>query len=141
MVSFELTDVSIRPGVRTDAPAVFQLIQPFVEAQLLLDRTEPQIAELTRHSAVVEQSGQLVGFAAVEIYSQRLAEIQCLAVHANCHLSGIGKQLVSACVKIAADHGVHELMAISSSEEFFRQCGFDYSLPQQKRAFFIAPTL
>ena len=29
-----------------------------------------------------------------------------------------------------------KVMAISSSEEFFKNCGFDYSLPDQKKAFF-----
>jgi len=30
-------------------------------------------------------------------------------------------------------------MAISTSDDFLMQCGFDYSLPNQKRALFIHP--
>jgi len=44
---------------------------------------------------------------------------------------------VNACVELAKSKGVYELMAITSSENIFRSCGFDYSLPEQKRALFI----
>ena len=75
-----------------------------------------------------------VGFAAVEVYSSKLAELQCLAVHPDYQRTGIGKLLVEQCVARARDLGVMEVMAISSSESFLRGCGFDYSLPDQKRA-------
>jgi len=30
-------------------------------------------------------------------------------------------------------------MAISASDAFLKECGFDYSLPKQKRALFVEP--
>jgi len=32
---------------------------------------------------------------------------------------------------------VMEILAISSSDRFFESCGFDYALPDQKRALFF----
>ncbi len=138
MSSSELS-VVLRPGTPQDVPHVFALIQPFVTQRLLLDRTESDLLALIPHSVVAERKGQLIGFAAVEVYSKKLAEIQCLAVKSEFQSQGIGKQLVQACIEIAAQHNVLELMAISSSEAFLHECGFDYSLPGQKRAFFINP--
>lgn len=131
--------VTTRAGQADDAIAVHELIRPFVLECLLLDRTVAEIESLTRNSVVAEDDGKLVGFAAVEVYSQKLAEIQCLAVAKSHQSRGVGKKLVEDCVKIAADHKVLELMAISSSEQFLQECGFDYSLPGQKRALFINP--
>jgi len=50
---------------------------------------------------------------------------------------GIGKLLVQACIDCAREHQVLEVMAITAAEQFFRDCGFDYALPDQKKALFI----
>jgi amino-acid N-acetyltransferase len=50
---------------------------------------------------------------------------------------GIGSDLVRACVDRAKDKGILEVMAISASDAFLRKLGFDYSLPEQKRALFF----
>ena len=133
------TPIVIRPGKPADAESVHAMIQPFVQQSFLLDRSREEIEALTPYSVVAEDNGQLVGFAAVEIYSRKLAEIQCLAVAATHQSHGIGKRLVESCVEIAAAHNVLELMAISSSDGFLKECGFDYSLPGQKRALFFNP--
>ena len=79
---------------------------------------------------------KVVGFSAVEIYSRKLSEIQCLAVADGYQGNGIGSALVKACVEHAREKGILEVMAISASDGFLRQLGFDYSLPEQKRALF-----
>ena len=131
--------IVVRPGKPADAARVHDLIRPFVKKDLLLDRSVEEITALTAVSVAAECDGVVVGFAAVEIYSKKLAEIQCLAVDSGFQDCGVGKQLVAGCVEIAARNGVLELMAISSSAEFLQTCGFDYSLPGQKRALFINP--
>ena len=134
-------------------------MRPYVMQRLLLSRTQPEIIELTRHgfvAAKVESDGpfegeaqlksdedteanhgqRIVGFSAVEIYSTKLAELQCLAVHHEYQGSGVGKALVARCVERARDLNVMEVMAISSSENFLLGCGFEFSLPDQKKALF-----
>lgn len=138
-VSTDSDSVQLRLGRTEDAGAVHTLIQPYVERALLLERTVEEIAALTKDSVAAEYRGQLVGFAAVDIYSQKLAEIQCLAVKQEFQDLGVGKQLVARCVEIAKRSSVRELMVISSSDKFLQECGFHYSLPGQKRALFINP--
>ena len=96
---------------------------------------------MTRHGFVAarhagEEEVQLVGFSAIEIYSPKLAELQCLAVHHDFHGVGVGAALVKHCVERARKLNVMEVMAISSSEQFLQSCGFDYALPDQKKALF-----
>lgn len=128
----------IKPATQDDLAAVSQFLQPFMDDQDLLQRTPIELQLLLRHAFKAEsvERGSIVGFCALEIYSKKLAEIQCLAVKETEQRKGIGRQLVDACVQRANKEQVLEILAISSSEPMFKACGFDYSLPNQKRAFF-----
>ncbi len=130
--------VSIRQAVPTDAAAIHALMRPYVMQRLLLGRTEAEVIELTRHGfvAVRDDPEKLIGFSAIEVYSPKLAELQCLAVSHDFQGSGVGRALVARSVRRARSLGVMEVLAISSTEDFFKGCGFDYSLPDQKKALF-----
>jgi amino-acid N-acetyltransferase len=131
--------IEFRPASNSDLEGVLVFLKPFMDGRQLLMRTSIELELLLRHGFVAEHMVEIVGFAAVEIYSRKLAEIQCLAVHEHYQRQGIGRSLVQLCVQRARELNVLEVMAISSSEELFRACGFDYSLPNQKRALFIQP--
>ena len=121
---------------------ILDFLMPFMRAGFLLQRKESEIERLKEHGFAAIRGDELVGFAAVEFYSSKLAELQCLAVDSNFRGQGIGKSLVGMCCEVASKVGVRELMAISASDEMFKACGFDYSLPNQKKAlFFQARTL
>ena len=129
-------DVSSRQALPNDSHAIHALLRPYVAQRLLLDRTEAELIELTRHGFVAVTDTACVGFAAIEVYSPKLAELQCLAVRHDYQRDGLGRTLVQHCVHRARDLGVMEILAISSSEHFLHSCGFDYSLPDQKKALF-----
>ena len=131
----------IRRAHFDDLDNIQALLQPFVEQRKLLRRMRSELILLMANGYVAEianETGEqkLVGFSAVEIYSRKLGEIQCLAVADGYQGNGIGSALVKACVDRARDKGILEVMAISASDSFLRQLGFDYSLPEQKRALF-----
>jgi amino-acid N-acetyltransferase len=124
-----------------DLDLILALLEPFVQQKKLLRRTRAEIILLMHNGYVAEYVNpngekEIIGFSAVEIYSRKLGEIQCLAVADGFHGNGIGSELVKACVERARDIGILEVMAISSSDAFLRKLGFDYSLPEQKRALF-----
>jgi N-acetylglutamate synthase-like GNAT family acetyltransferase len=131
------TNVLIRPAAPTDIPALIAFIEPFVADGTLLPRTTDEVAELLPSFFVAESDGRIVGCAALEIYSRKLAEIRSLAVAPEAQGLGIGKRLVALCVERAQQQGVFEVMTITSADEFFMACGFDYTLPSLKRALFI----
>ena len=133
----DTTFIGIRDARTDEAAHVLEFLQPFVHVEQLLPRTLDEIRLLTRHGFIAEQAGQLSGFAAIEIYSKKMAELQCLAVSPNCRGQGVGKRLIEQCILRARREGIKELMAITSSERPFVGCGFDYALPHQKRALFI----
>lgn len=147
--AFPPPEITLRAAAVADVPAIHALLRPFVMNDQLLGRTEAELAEMTRHGFLAsvdlpsnttqaknESGERIVGFAAVEIYSTKLAELQCLAVHPEYQHRGVGRQLVQRCIDRARDLDIMEVLAISASEDFLRSCGFDYSLPHQKKALF-----
>ena len=131
------TAVSVRPAQKDDLAAVAEFIHPFVVEGKLLPRTETELVELLDTGFVAECAGKVVGFSALEIYSVKLAEIRSLAVSTNVQGSGVGRKLIDACIELAREKRVLEVMAITSSEQFFQACGFDFTLPGEKKAFFM----
>lgn len=129
----------VRSARAADAEAIEGLIAPFVEAGKLLPRTATEIRDLIPTGFVAEFEEKIVGFTALEIYSAKLAEIRSLAVSEDQQGSGLGKQLVAACVELAAKRNILEVLVVTSSEDFFRACGFDFTLPGEKKALFIQP--
>lgn len=134
-------DYTVRRAKFDDQDLILNLLEPFVKQKKLLHRTRAEILLLMATGYVAETVSEggiakLIGFSAVEIYSRKLGEIQCLAVADGYHGNGIGGALVEACVELAREKGILEVMAISSSDSFLKKLGFDYSLPEQKRALF-----
>ena len=132
------TKVSIRSAAEADIPAIADLIKPFVDEGALLERTYDEFEDLLPNFFVaVDADGVIVGCAALEIYSRKLAEIRSLAVSRSVQGQGVGSKLVAACIERAREHNVLEVMAITASDAFFQSCGFDYTLPSLKRALFV----
>jgi amino-acid N-acetyltransferase len=129
--------VQIRASSLADLEGVHRMLDPLVKARRLLPRDNEELERLLPTGFVAEADGEIIGFAAVEIYSKKLAEIQALGVALPWRGQGLGKALVLHCIRLAHQHGVYELMAITASDSLFRDCGFDYSLPDQKKALFI----
>jgi N-acetylglutamate synthase-like GNAT family acetyltransferase len=136
------TPIIVRPARGADIRPLADLIAPFVEQRKLLPRTIDELALLLPNYFVAETpnneaGGKLVGCAALEIYSSKLAELRSLVVTPEYQGHGVGKLLVAACVNRAREERILEVMAITSSEEFFQSCGFDFTLPGEKKALFL----
>lgn len=128
----------VRSAAEQDLDALHEFIEPFVAAQKLLPRTSDELRELIRNGFVAESGGHIVGFATLEVYSRKLAEVRSLAVNEEFRGAGLGRDLVAQCVERARELDVLEVMAITSAERFFEQCGFHFTLPGEKKALFIS---
>lgn len=137
METQDLTGVTVRLAALEDIPQIAALVTPFVEEGRLLPRTLDEFEDLLPNMFVADHTGEIIGAASLEIYSPKLAEVRSLAVSEKAQGMGIGKLLVQACVELARSNNILEVMAITSADSFFIACGFDYTLPGEKRALFI----
>jgi N-acetylglutamate synthase-like GNAT family acetyltransferase len=130
-------DITLRKAKAQDIDAIIHFIEPHVEAGTLLRRTYDEIEEWLPNFFIAEAEGEIVGCAALEVYSKKLAEVRSLAVSPSVQGIGVGKALVKACVALAHEKDVLEVMAITSNEQFFQAIGFDFTLPGERKALFI----
>ncbi len=130
-------NVILRTATPDDIEAIIAFVEPFVESGTLLRRTYGEVEEWLPNFFITEVNGEIVGCAALEIYSRKLAEIRSLAVSPKVQGMGIGKMLVNACVELARQRNILEVMVVTSNEQFFRAVGFDFTLPGEKKALFI----
>ena len=128
---------TVRSVTIDDLPQIASFIEPFVAEGKLLPRTTEELEDLLPHGFIAENDGQIIGFAALEIYSPKLSEVRSLAVAPSYRGKGVGRELIARCVERARERKVLEVMAITSNEEFFKQCGFDFTLPGEKKALFL----
>ena len=136
----EISDASpvvVRPAVATDVEPIDLFLADFVAAERILPRTLDELEQLIPTGFVAELGDQLVGFVTLEIYSKKLAEVRSLCVRPIMQGQGIGRRLINACIELARERNIFEVMAITSSDHFFRNCGFDFTLPGEKKALFL----
>ena len=84
-------DATIRPAQPDDTAKIAALIAPFVDAGRLLPRTVEEVRDLVATGFVAVRNEAVVGFAALEIYSKKLAEIRSLAVSEDQQRLGLGR--------------------------------------------------
>jgi len=137
MLGKTLTDITIRQAIESDLVELSDFIKPFVDRGDVLPRTFDELEDFLDTFFIAYHDGKIVGCAALDIYNKKLCEIRSLAVDPNTQGMGVGKKLVKACVELANKEGIYEIMAISAAEDFFKACGFDFTLPSQKKAFFL----
>lgn len=138
MAAQDLTkpDITVRTATVDDIDRIIDFIEPYVEAGTLLRRTYDEIETWLPNFFIAESAGEIVGCAALEVYSKKLAEVRSLAVSPRVQGLGVGKALVRACIALAKQQDVLEVMAITSNEQFFMAIGFDFTLPGEKKALF-----
>ena len=120
---------SVRPAQAGDMAAIKRLIGLFPDILVQMDLPRPS-------SFFVAVAGEaLIGCAALQICSRRLAELRSLAVDPNAKNRGVGRQLVEACQRRARDRGVRQVIAVTSEVTFFEKAGFS-TFREEKTALF-----
>lgn len=129
--------VKVRAVDPSEQAEVLALLKPYVDQKKLLRRTIDELDTLLPNGFVAVSGGRIVGFATLDVYSRKLAEVRALVVADDQRGKGIGHMLVEACLQRAREKDIMEVMAISSAESFFLSCGFGFTLPDEKKAFFL----
>lgn len=119
-----------------DIPEMLALVEEEVEKGLILFRSGAEIATTIRSYTIVRKDGVLIGFVALHIHSEKLAEIRSLVITQSERFKGIGSQLVEKVIIEAREIGVKELIVLTYNPAMYNKFEFieidKESLPEQK---------
>ncbi len=116
--------IIIRKARVGDIPAIHQLINEYASQGEMLPRSRSELYEGIRDLFVAEEEGLVLGCGALHINWDDLAEVRSLAVMPEARKRGIGKGLVGACLREAAELGIARIYALTYRPGFFQQLGF-----------------
>jgi len=117
-------EISIRSAQAGDVDALSALLQPFVEAEIILPRTKDDIFQHLQEFRLAVANDLLLGTAAIHVYGSALAEIRSLVVASQHQGCGIGNLLIRDCEKRASLLGVGSLFALTYLPGFFECRGY-----------------
>ena len=110
--------MQIRKASAEDFSSIKELVAQYPE--VLVQDHLPDAEEFF----IAEENGVIVGCCALEVYSQRLAEVRSLAVAKEHQGKGIGTALIERCLEEAKTKGVYEVLTITSALPLFEKHGF-----------------
>lgn len=114
----------IRKASIKDVKAIKELINTFAEKGEMLPRALGELYDSLRDFFVYEKDGKIIGVAALHVGWEGLAELRSVAVSPDFLGRGIGKELVTACLKDARALGVKEVFVLTYVQGFFEKMGF-----------------
>jgi amino-acid N-acetyltransferase len=107
-----------------DISKMQDLVQADVENGNILLRTAQEMATNIRSYIIAKEDDNVVGFCALHIYSENLAEIRSLVVSSDYRKKGIGSTLVKKCLEEAQHYNIKEVLALTYHKQLFEYIGF-----------------
>jgi len=112
-----------KPSLR-DVRAMQELTRPEVERGIILERSSDEIANAIRSYLVAKEGEKIIGFCALHIHSETLAEIRSLVVAQTHRDKGVGRAIVEEAIGEALQYGVSEVLVLTYRRSFFEKFGF-----------------
>ena len=108
-----------------DIPAMQAMVKGEVKDGIILERNEDEVATNIRSYVLAKESDELVGYAALHIHSERLAEIRSLIVADGHRGKNIGKKIVQFSLDEAKKlHVSEEVLVLTYLPDFFQKMNF-----------------
>ncbi|MEF3191728.1 MAG: N-acetyltransferase [Campylobacterales bacterium] len=119
-----------------DIPAMQALVEPEVANGLILRRDVNEMAQTIRSYTIAKDKDELVGFAALNIYSPKLAEVRSLVVGRAWRGRGVGSELVRRLEEEGRRLGLEMILVLTYHRTLFEKLGFEEipkeQIPEQK---------
>ena len=114
----------IRSARTSDVPRIQKIAEPLVADRILLGKEMVELYESIQEFVVAELDGEVVGFGALHVMWQDLAEVRTLAVDVNNKRRGLGAAMLNELLERAKALGVHRVFCLTFEVDFFQRHGF-----------------
>jgi amino-acid N-acetyltransferase len=116
--------LKIRPARTTDVRAITAVAAPLIEKRVLLGKELVELYESIQEFVVAEEDGEILGFGALHVMWEDLAEVRTLAVREDIKGRGVGKKILAELMSRAENLGVHRVFCLTFEVKFFESQGF-----------------
>ncbi len=116
--------LSVRSARTSDVAAIRQIASPLVEKRVLLGKELVELYESIQEFVVAELDGKVVGFGALHVFWQDLAEVRTLAVAESARSKGVGAAILRELLERAKVLGIHRVFCLTFETRFFASHGF-----------------
>ena len=120
------SQVSVRPAVPGDVPAIFSLLEPYADKKVVLRRSQEDILNYIANFVVAELDGNVCGCGAARNFGNELYEIRSLVVDPSVQKKGVGRAIVGFFIDRMKNSGRSDwkLFALTMTPAFFVSLGF-----------------
>lgn len=108
----------------TDVQTIKQLVDGYVDRNILLAKDLVTLYEDIQEFWVAELDGAVVGCGALHVLWEDIAEIRTVAVHPAAQGHGIGSSIVRALLGVARELCLKRVFVLTFEAEFFGRHGF-----------------
>ena len=115
----------IRSAKTADVAAITKIAQPLVAERVLLGKELVAAYESIQEFIVAERDGEVIGFGALHVMWQDLAEVRTLAVAEGSKRQGIGAALLAELESRARALGIKRVFCLTFEKEFFGKNGYE----------------
>jgi len=117
-------DIQVAAARAVDVPDIVALVERFARRGEVLPRPPEEVYQTLREWVVARQGDRLVGCASLVILWADLAEIRSLVVTPDQQGKGVGRRLVTALMREAAELEIPQVFALTRKPGFFAKLGF-----------------
>jgi amino-acid N-acetyltransferase len=118
--------VKIRPARTADVWAIRSFVDYYADDRILLSKATVTLFEdVTEFVVAEDQSGSVVGCAALHVLWEDLAEVRTVAVAPAARRHGAGRLLLDEVIRRGREIGVQRLFCLTFAVEFFASAGFE----------------
>lgn len=115
----------IRSAQTLDVVRIQKIAEPLVADRVLLGKEMVELYESIQEFVVAELDGEVVGFGALHVMWQDLAEVRTLAVDVNYKRRGLGAAMLSELLERARGLGIRRVFCLTFEVDFFQSYGFE----------------
>lgn len=117
---------TVRSARTSDVASIIEMTGPLVEQRVLVPKEAVTYYESIQEFLVAEdQNGGLIGFGALHVMWEDLAEVRTLATLDSWRGRGVGAALLKGLRQRAEELGVDRVFCLTFEVEFFTRHGFE----------------
>jgi amino-acid N-acetyltransferase len=122
----QMSPVRIRPARTSDVWAIRAFVDYYSDDRILLSKATVALFEDVQEFVVAEDdSGTVVGCAALHVLWEDLAEVRTVAVDPKRQGGGVGRLLLEEIIRRGREVGVRRLFCLTFAVDFFARAGFE----------------